>query len=231
MSTKSIRTTPVSGEVSKGSRSRFELRICLQNVEGAVPTKERLAGARTSRYTNPVAKALIVLLGDRLVNRRRAVSCRVVVAGVSFDGPVDGGAGDAEPVGKLGGAVVAGFVQATRWASWRAFNLDCLPRSRPFALATFMPSRVRRRMRSASNSATIANTLNNNRPTGSVGSCTTPPKLSLTWRRVRSSRIARASGSDRAKRSSLVTTSVSPARQAARASRRPGRSRLAPVSP
>lgn len=46
--------------------------------------------------------------------------------------------------------------------------------------ATFMPSRVRRQMRSASNSATMANTLNNNRPTGSVGSCTTPPKLSLT---------------------------------------------------
>jgi hypothetical protein len=34
-----------------------------------------------------------------------------VVAAVSFDGPVDGTAGDAEQVGKLGGAVVAGFVQ------------------------------------------------------------------------------------------------------------------------
>jgi hypothetical protein len=43
--------------------------------------------------------------------------------------------------------------------------------------------------------------------------------------------VTAASGRDRASRSSLVTTSVSPARQAARASRRPGRSRLAPVRP
>ena len=40
-----------------------------------------------------------------------------------------------------------------------------------------------------------------------------------------------ASGRDRASRSSLVTTSVSPPRQAAIASRSPGRARFAPVSP
>ena len=51
-------------------------------------------------------------------------------------------------------------------------------------------------MRSDSNSATIASTLNRSRPTGSVGSCTDPPILSLTSRLVRSSRIRRASGSD-----------------------------------
>ena len=45
-------------------------------------------------------------------------------------------------------------------------------RNRPFAFAIFMPSLVRSRIRSASNSATSANTLNNNRPTGSVGSYT-----------------------------------------------------------
>lgn len=39
---------------------------------------------------------------------------------------------------------------------------------------------------------------------------------------VSSSAIARASGKDRASRSSLVTTRVSPARQAAKASRSPG---------
>jgi hypothetical protein len=39
------------------------------------------------------------------------------------------------------------------------------------------------------------------------------------------STMSRASGSERARRSSLVTTSVSPARHAASASRRPGRSR------
>src|SRR5215207_9132379 len=92
-----------------------------------------------------------------------------------------------------------------------------------------MPSRVRIRIRSASNSATIANTLNSSRPIGSVGSCTEPPKLRLTLRRVSSSRMSRASGNDRARRSSLVTTNVSPLWQAANASRRPGRSRLVPA--
>jgi D-serine deaminase-like pyridoxal phosphate-dependent protein len=53
----------------------------------------------------------------------------------------------------------------------------------------------------------------------------------LPLRFVNSSRMSRASGSDRASPSSFVTTSVSPARQAASASRRPGRSRLVPVRP
>ena len=48
---------------------------------------------------------------------------------------------------------------------------------------------------------------------------------------VSSSAMARASGTERASRSSLVTTRVSPSRQAARASRSPGRSRLVPVRP
>jgi hypothetical protein len=56
-------------------------------------------------------------------------------------------------------------------------------------------------------------------------------EVSLTCRRVSSSAIARAPGSDRASRSSLVTTSSSPARQAASARRSPGRSRLVPVKP
>jgi DNA invertase Pin-like site-specific DNA recombinase len=33
---------------------------------------------------------------------------------------------------------------ATRWASRRGLSLGCLPRNRPLALATFMPSRVGR---------------------------------------------------------------------------------------
>jgi hypothetical protein len=40
-----------------------------------------------------------------------------------------------------------------------------------------------------------------------------------------------ASGTERASRSSLVTTRVSPSRQAASASRSPGRSRFVPVRP
>ena len=55
-----------------------------------------------------------------------------------------------------------------------------MPRNRPLARATFIPSRVRILMRSDSNSATIARTLNSSRPTGSVGSWTEPPRLSLT---------------------------------------------------
>jgi len=42
-----------------------------------------------------------------------------------------------------------------------------------------MPSLVRMLIRSASNSATMANTLNNNLPIGSVGSWIGPPRLSL----------------------------------------------------
>src|SRR5215204_1698481 len=49
-------------------------------------------------------------------------------------------------------------------------QLRLLAARRPFAFATFIPSRVRSRIRSDSNSATIASTLNNSRPTGSVGS-------------------------------------------------------------
>lgn len=55
--------------------------------------------------------------------------------------------------------------------------------------------------------------------------------LSLTSRRVSSSTISFASRSDLARRSSLVTTRVSPDRQATSASMRPGRARFAPVRP
>jgi hypothetical protein len=50
--------------------------------------------------------------------------------------------------------------------------------------------------------------------------------LSLTSRLVSSSAMARASGTERASRSSLATTRTSPARTAASASGRPGRARL-----
>jgi hypothetical protein len=50
--------------------------------------------------------------------------------------------------------------------AWFGFNFGCLPRSRPLALATFIPPRVRIRIRSVSNSATMASTLNSSRPTG-----------------------------------------------------------------
>ena len=52
----------------------------------------------------------------------------------------------------------------TRCASWPRLSLGCLPRRRPLALATFMPSRVRSRIRSDSNSATMARTFEQQPP-------------------------------------------------------------------
>jgi hypothetical protein len=74
-----------------------------------------------------------------------------------------------------------------------------------------------------SNSAIIASTLNSSRPTGSFGSWIDPPMFSFTPASVSSATMSRTSGRERARRSSLVTTRVSPDRQAASASRGPGR--------
>ena len=51
-----------------------------------------------------------------------------------------------------------------------ADSFGCLPRSLPLARATAMPSRVRIRSRSTSNSAKVARMLNNILPMGSAGS-------------------------------------------------------------
>jgi hypothetical protein len=109
--------------------------------------------------------------------------------------------------------------RASRGGAWRgsASALAACRAADPLALATFIPSRVHILIRSDSSSATTANTLNSSRTTGSVGSCIEPPRLSLTFRLVSSSKMSRASGSERASRSSLVTAKVSPARQAASA--------------
>ncbi len=75
--------------------------------------------------------------------------------------------------------MLAGAVQLDQVRLLAGVSLGCLPRSRPLALATLMPSRVRIRIRSASNSATMASTLNSSRPTGSVGSCTRAAEAEL----------------------------------------------------
>ena len=49
-------------------------------------------------------------------------------------------------------------------------SLGCLPRNFPLARAMAIPSRVRMRMRSASNSAKVARILKNIFPVGSPGS-------------------------------------------------------------
>jgi len=63
-------------------------------------------------------------------------------------------------------------VSCMRRSSRRCFSesLGCLPRSLPRARAIAMPSRVRRRIRSASNSANVARMLKNIFPIGSAGS-------------------------------------------------------------
>src|SRR5512133_1290490 len=148
-----------------------------------------------------------------------------------LDGPVHRGSPDAEEFGDLSLTVGAEVVQLEQVLGLVRLELRLLAAQPTLGFRYFHPSRVPSRIRSASNSATIANTLNSSRPTGSAGSWIDPPRLSLTFLFVSSSRMSRASGSDRASRSSLVTTNVSPARQAARANRSPGRSRLAPVKP
>jgi hypothetical protein len=56
--------------------------------------------------------------------------------------------------------VLAGTVKSDAVRFVPGSSLGCLPRRRPLAFATRIPSRVRIRMRSDSNSATIASTLN-----------------------------------------------------------------------
>jgi len=136
--------------------------------------------------------------------------------------------GDAEQLGEFGGGVVAGVVQRDEVCLLGGRQLRSFAPQSPLgpgdlhALAGAHLDEV---------GLELARTLNSSRPTGSVGSWTDPPRLSFTCRPVSSSAMVRASGSERASRSSLVTTRVSPARHAASASRSPGRSRVVPVSP
>jgi hypothetical protein len=67
-----------------------------------------------------------------------------------LDGPVDGGAADAEELSDLGGAVLAAVHQRDQVRLLAAVGFGCFPRSRPLALATFIPSRVRSRITSDS---------------------------------------------------------------------------------
>jgi len=89
---------------------------------------------------------------------------------LTFDGAVDRGAADAEEFGNLGGAVLAAVHQGDEVCFLAAVELGLLAAQPTLALATFMPSRVRSRIRSDSNSATMARTLNSSRPTASLGS-------------------------------------------------------------
>lgn len=86
---------------------------------------------------------------------------------------MDGSAGDAEQPREVGLDVSTCSVPGSQVPALGAGELGCLPRIRSFARATAVPSRVRMRIRPATNSATMLSTLNNRRPTGSVGPSTT----------------------------------------------------------
>src|SRR5829696_619862 len=109
-------------------------------------------------------------------------------------GAVDGRSADSEQFGELRWCVGAEVVQLKQMLGLVRLQLWLLAPQPPLHLRHLhaLP-RVRIRIRSASNSATIANTLNSNRPTGSVGSWTEPPTLSFTFRFVS---MSRASGSE-----------------------------------
>ena len=107
-------------------------------------------------------------------HRRSDVSFQIppaevlVVAAFWLDCLIDGGTGHAEKVSQISRCVLAGL-QLRNQMRFLTMVLGCLPRRWSLALATFISSRVRNRMRSDSNSATIAMTLKSSRPTGSLG--------------------------------------------------------------
>lgn len=105
---------------------------------------------------------------DRRDRRRSVLQARPREVGLrgctsAFDGAVDRGAADSEELGDLEGAVLAAVHQRDQVRFLFRVELGLLAAQPPFALATFMPSTVRSRIRSE-NSATIVRTLNRSRP-------------------------------------------------------------------
>lgn len=121
------------------------------DVPGGVSDSER-----------PAPRELAVLLRDHQIGLRGDP--------LAFDGPVDGGAADAEELGYLEGAVLATVHQGDQVRFLLAVELGLLtaePALGPgdlHALDCAQPDEV------GLDSATIARTLNSNRPTASVGS-------------------------------------------------------------
>ena len=74
-------------------------------------------------------------------------------------GAIDRRTADPEELSQLGLGVGAEIVELQKVLGLVRLQFRLLPFERPFALAIFMPSRVPIRIRSDSNSATIANTL------------------------------------------------------------------------
>ncbi len=93
-----------------------------------------------------------------------------LACGVALDGPIDGRTSHPEQVAELGDAVLAGPVQRDEVGLLADVEPGLLPPQGPFAFATLIPSRLRIRMRSPSNSATMA-------ITPAVGTCLIKTRL------------------------------------------------------
>ena len=104
-------------------------------------------------------------------------------------------------------------------------SFGCLPRSLPLARAMAIPSRVRILIRSASNFGEGGQNVEEHfaHRIGRIVDRRTQGELDALFRELPA--IARASGTDRARRSSFGTISTSPSRTAASAWSRPGRAR------
>jgi hypothetical protein len=83
---------------------------------------------------------------------------------------VHGGAANGEQLAQLSNRMFASSVELEQDRPLGRAELGRLPLSRPFALATAVPSRVRIRSRSTSNSANVARMLKKHLPIGSLGS-------------------------------------------------------------
>jgi hypothetical protein len=88
----------------------------------------------------------------------------------SSDLAVDRGPTDGEQFRKLSDRVLAAPWSLSKTTRWVGLSLDALPLSLPLARAIAIPSRVRIRNRSTSNSAKVARILKKHLPIGSLGS-------------------------------------------------------------
>ena len=140
--------------------------------------------------------------------------------GGALEGAVDRRAADAGRVGDVGDAVVTAAFMRRISRSWVGLRLGCLLRSLLFWDAMATPSRVRWRIRFASNLAMTARICRNIRAKGSFQSYVDPTSANRTPRAGSWPRMSGASGTEWASWSSLVTVSVSPSRHSPRDVRR-----------
>ena len=150
----------------------------------------------------------------------------VGTAGISLDGPVDGRPGHAEQVGKSGGAVVSRLVQGDQVGFLAGVQLGLLAPQPTFGLGNFHAFSCPKADQVGFELCDHGQYIEQRSPHRIAGVVHHPVEAELDISAGEIVDNCPSVPSDRANRSSLVTTSVSPDRQAARASLRPGRWRL-----